>query len=384
MTTPAPLAAPEPLEAFRARVDAFAREVLAPAAHAWEAAGEAPRDLFREAGRRGFLGLRVEPAHGGAGLPYPYTQAYLEALGRSGAWGAVLGLVIQSEMATPVLERFGSEAQKRRWLAPAVRGDLVAAIAMTEPEGGSDLAGLRTTATPVPGGFRLEGRKFMVGNGSRADVVVVVAALGRRRTRLPRLAALLVPRKTPGFRVVRRLEKIGLCATDNAELAFENCFVPDAQVIGRPGRAGSYLTHSNAFERLALAVVSLGAMDALFEHARAFAASRQVAGAPLLAHPLWRHRLARAALRIEASRRLVAGAAESMDRERPDLRLVTMAKIEATECLQRVARTTSQALGARGFLRDDLAGRAHADARALTIGGGTSEVLTEMLANLVL
>jgi alkylation response protein AidB-like acyl-CoA dehydrogenase len=372
------------LEALRRRTAAFVEAWIRPNAEAWERGEELPRALFQEAGRLGLFGLKYERALGGSGRPYRHTVAYLEELARGGAWGTMLSLVIHGELATPLLQLAGSAEQKARWLAPAIRGESICAIAMTEPTGGSDLGGLRTLVVPGPDGVRVHGRKFMIGNGSRADVVCVLGVTSDDPARLPRLAAALVPRGTPGFRVVRRLEKVGLEATDNCELAFEDCRVPLDHLVGRPGRLGGLLARANAFERLALAASSVGAMQAVWEHAVAFAREREVQGRPLLAHPLWRHRFARDRMRIEAARRLVLAAADTMDGARPDLTLATMAKILATETLQRVAARASQALGARGFLREELAARTFVDARALTVGGGTSEVLTELLAALVL
>lgn len=372
------------LTTFTRGVAEFVDSQIRPFAQKWEESGQVPRTLFAEAGERGFLGLKYSTDYGGTARPYSYTLAYLRGLARSGAWGTMLSLVIHSEMGTPLLSQYGCDDLKQRYLIPAIAGRLITAIAMTEPEGGSDLAGVRTSARRVSGGFVINGRKWMTGNGSSSDIVTVICTDDKKQRWIPRLSAIIVPRETPGFRVVRKLEKIGLNATDNCELEFDDCFVPEYQLIGTQGRAGFYLARCNAYERLALAACALGAMEQLWAHALEFARKRFVFGKPIIKHQIWRHRFVDFHVDMLSARALIRAAAETIDQGRPNNGLCAAAKIVSTESLQRVAYGASQVFGSRGFLKEEFAARSFIDARALTIGGGTSEVLKEMLADMIL
>lgn len=376
---------PEGLDDFRDYVRAFiAREVL-PNAADWTRARSVSRALHVAAGEAGLLGLKYPLALGGLERPYAFTRVMLDELGRSGEMGCLLSLALQSEFSTPHLALYGDEAQKRRFLAPAIAGTCVVAIAMTEPEGGSDLANLRTTATPVDGGYRVSGRKWMIGNASVADVFCVVCrASDQVEGQLPRATMLLVEAARPGFRVARCLEKTGLHATPNGEVVFDDCFVPSENLLGRAGLAIPQGLVANAYERVALASLAMGAARAGWESAVRFLGARASGDRPLLERSPWRHRLTEDFLRMEGAARIVDDAAKSLETGRPDHALVLMAKIAATEACREVLEHASQAHGARGFLAEEKIGRLYADARALTIGGGATEALVEALSRIVL
>lgn len=360
------------LDEFRDHVRAFIDREVAPHAERWTTDRAVPRSLFRAAGEAGLLGLKYERQR----RPYAFTRVMLDELGRSGLMGCLLPLVLQSEFATPHLALYGGPELQRRFLESAISGSCVVAIAMTEPEGGSELAALRTTATPIDGGYRVSGRKWMVGNGSLADVVLVVGR-AEGTGELPRATMIAVETTTPGFRVVRQLDKTGLHATPNCELAFD-CFVPAANVLGRPGLALPQGLIANTYERVALAVLATGAMRAGWESAVRFLAERG-----LLDKSPWRHRLTQDHVAMLGVERLVADAAASLD-DKPDVPLVLAAKIAATETCQQVLAHAAQAHGARGFLAEERIGRLQADARALTIGGGATEALIDALSRVVL
>ena len=380
MTTP-----PEDLEPFREYVRDFIAREVAPHAAEWTRRRCVPRSLHAAAGAAGLLGLKYPVAWGGLNRPYAFTHAMLEELGASGWMGCLLSLVLQSEFSTPHLALYGGAALQRRFLAPAIAGTCVLAIAMTEPEGGSDLAHLGTTATPVEGGLRVTGRKWMIGNALLADAVCVLCRAPEPAPgQLPRLTMLVVEATTPGFSIVRQLEKTGLHATPNCEIAFDDCFVPEENVMGRPGLAIPQSFVANSYERVALAVLALAAMRTGWQSAVRFLGARRAGERPLLDRSPWRHRLMQDHLQIEACDRVVRDAAASLASGRPDQALVLMAKILATEACQEVLRHAAQAHGARGFLDDELIGRLSADARALTVGGGASEVLMDALSRLVL
>jgi len=375
---------PATIEEFRDYVRSFiAREVLPNAEH-WTRERSVSRELHVAAGAAGLLGLKYPERLGGLNRPYAFTHAMLEEFGRSGSMGCLLSLVLQSEFSTPHLARYGGEALQKRFLAPAIAGNVILGIAMTEPEGGSDLANLRTTATRTAGGFRVSGRKWMIGNGSLADAFCVVCRAPDQNDGLPRATMLLVEASTQGFAVVRSLEKTGLHATPNSEILFDDCFVPNENVLGRPGLAIPQGMIANAYERVALAILATAAMRAGWESAVQFLASRRAAGGALIDQSPWRHRLTLDYIMIEGVERLVKDAAASLDSGKPDQALVLMAKIAATEACQEVLQHASQAHGARGYLAGERIGRLHADGRALTIGGGATEALLEALSRIVL
>ncbi len=376
---------PQNIDEFRRYVRAFIEGEVAPNAEQWTRERSVPRALHLAAGRAGLLGLKYPVAWGGLNRPYAFTHVMLDEFGRSGAMGCLLSLALQSEFSTPHLALYGGESLQRRFLAPAIAGTCILAIAMTEPEGGSDLGSLRTTATPVDGGYRVSGRKWMIGNGSLADALCVVCrASDHVEGQLPRATMVLVEATTPGFSVVKQLEKTGLHATPNCELLFDDCFVPAENVLGRPGLAIPQGLVANAYERVALAILATGAMRAGWESAVRFLGSRGAGGRALLDRSPWRHRLTQDYLLIEGAARIVKDAVLSLEGQKPDQALVLMAKIAATEACQEVLQHASQAHGARGFLAEEHIGRLCADARALTIGGGATEALLEALSRIVL
>ena len=376
---------PDTLDGFRDHVRAFIAREIAPNAAQWTRERSVPRALHAAAGAAGLLGLKYASEWGGANRPYAFTRVMLDEFGRSGEMGCLLSLTLQSEFATPHLALYGGETLQRRFLAPAIAGTCIVAIAMTEPEGGSDLANVKTTATAGDGGFRVSGRKWMIGNGSLADAFLVVCRDGEQiQGQLPRASMVLVEATTPGFSVVRRLEKTGLHATPNCELWFDDCVVPAANVLGRPGLALPQGLVANTFERVALAILATGAMRAGWESAVRFLGSRGTDERPLLDRSPWRHRLVQDYIRMQGVERIVADAAATLDGGKPDHALVLMAKIAATEACQEVLQHAAQAHGARGFLAEELIGRLAADARALTTGGGATEALIEALSRIVL
>jgi alkylation response protein AidB-like acyl-CoA dehydrogenase len=379
------LNAPNNIEDFRDYVRAFIDREIAPHADQWTRERSIPKTLHASAGQAGLFGLKYSAAWGGSNRPYGFTHVMLDEFGRSGSMGCLLSLALQSEFSTPHLALYGGEALQRRFLAPAIAGTCILAIAMTEPEGGSDLANLRTIATQVDGGYRVSGRKWMIGNASLADAFCVACrASDQVEDQLPRITMLLVEATTPGFSVVRQLEKTGLHATPNCEILFDDCFVPHENVLGRPGLAIPQGLVANAYERVALAIIAMGAMRAGWESAVRFLGSRTAGDRALLERSPWRHRLTQDYLLIEGAERIVKDAAASLEGGRPDHALVLMAKIAATEACREVLERASQAHGARGFLAEERIGRLYADARALTIGGGATEALVEALSRIVL
>lgn len=360
----------------------------------WSAAGPPPDDYYRTAADLGLLGLRYAPELGGAGLPYAATFAFIDELSRRVSVGTGLPLLLQTEFTSPFLHLLGNADQQRRFLAPAIAGELTLSVAITEAEGGSDLGALRTTATPVDGGYRLDGRKWMIGNARFAGAVLVVARLaereapggeaaGGRGKGATKLGVFIVPRGAQGLHVGAAHDKIGTRFTHNHELALEGCFVPAADVLGQADQGAGYLRRVLPYERLAMAIAAVGFGDTLLRQAIDFAATRQLGAGVLLDNALWRHRLTELWMAQRAGALWVADALRGMD-GRPDIAAITAAKVFTTENVARLASVVSQLFGARGLLASEPAGRAYADVRALTIGGGATEALVDFLSRFAL
>jgi acyl-CoA dehydrogenase len=366
-------------EAFRRTVRAVVEKELWPQARAWEEAGEFPRSLFTRFAELGFLGLKYPEAYGGANAGPLYEAVLLEELGRCGSGGVAAGLGAQFTIATGPVDKYGTHEQKLRFLAPAIRGEKIGALAITEPDAGSDVAGLRTRATRSGAGYLLEGSKLYITNGVRADFVVVAAktdpSAGRKGVTL-----FIVEKGAPGFSVGRKLDKLGWRASDTAELVFEKAQVPLENRLGAEGEGFSQIVGNFQWERLALALGALGSAEQIFEQALAYAQQRQSFGQPLTGHQVIRHRLAEMATQLEAARQLTYHALRLHVAGEHALAQTAMAKKVATEMCCELADQALQLHGGAGYMMDLDVQRHWRDARLGPIGGGTSDIMNEIIA----
>ncbi|BDG08290.1 acyl-CoA dehydrogenase family protein [Anaeromyxobacter paludicola] len=365
-------------QAFRRTVRAFVEAELRPHARAWDEAGIFPRALFRRFGELGLFGIRHPTAWGGSGLDYWYVVAYAEELCRSRCAGLDMAMLVQGEMATPVIGALGTDEQKREFLAPALRGEKVAALAISEPDAGSDVAAIRTTARRDGDELVVNGAKTWITNGTRADFLTLLARTGEPGA--GGLSLLTFPTDVKGFQVSRRLEKIGNHASDTALLFFEDCRVPARFLLGEPDRGFGYLMENFQGERLVAAVIAVAGARLLLEDARRYGEERRAFGRPLSSMQAWRHRLAQLSTEVEAARWLTYRACDLFDRGEPAQREISMAKLLACELAQRVAYDCMQLHGGMGYVLESDVARAWRDLRLLTIAGGTSEIMRELVS----
>ena len=347
-------------EEFRRAVRAVVARELAPHADAWEAAGIFPREIYGLMGRLGYLGLRYAPEHGGAGLDFWYTLILAQELVKCGSVGTAVGLLAHMEFALSVIDARGTPEQKREFLAPAIRGEKIAAIGISEPGAGSEVAAIRTTARREGGDWVINGSKIFITNGTRADFVSLVARTGGPGPK--GLSVILLP-------------------SDTAELFFDDCRVPLANLVGEEGKGFGYVMDHFKGERLVISAFALGVMERLWEEGTRYAAERRVFGQPLGKFQAWRHRLADVRTTIEATRQLVHWACDRLNRDAPDASLAaSMAKLFSCEQVKHVANEVFQLHGGYGFIEEYPICRLYRDVAAFTIGAGTSEIMREIIA----
>jgi acyl-CoA dehydrogenase len=353
---------------LRQRVRAFVERELAPHAEAWEADEWFPNDVFAALAAEGLLALKFPPEYGGAGDPVA-DAVFVEELARCGSGGVAAGIGAHIGIALPPIWRFGTEAQREAFLAPGLRGELIAALAITEPGAGSDVAALRTRAQRVEGGWVVNGAKTFITGGVRADILVTAVRTGDDGH--GGISFLIVPRG-PGVHSTA-LSKLGWHASDTAEIAFDDVFVPEENLLGQEGR-GFYLIMANfQWERLLMALGAVGAMQVCFERTLASVAARGLRGQAL------RHQLAEVAVAIEAGRDVTYAALRRYVAGQDATREVTIAKLVTQRRAVEVIDTCLQIHGLDGYGTELGLERALRDARLGPIGGGTDEIMKEIL-----
>ncbi len=365
--------------AFRESVAIFVDREVRPHADAWEAAGEIPRELYRKAGQAGFLGVRYAPRWGGSGLDFVATCVLCEELVKGDSVGTAVALLAQSEFALSALADEASDELKEAWLAPAIRGERIGAIGVSEPGAGSDVARLQTRARREGDEYVISGQKTFITNGTRADFVTLAVRTGGPG---PRGISLVVfPTDTPGFKVGRRLDKLGARASDTGELFFDECRISVSNRIGEEGRGMHYILAHFGGERLVIAAFAVGIMERLIELGIGYASEREAFGSSLLGFQTWRHRFAEMATRLEATRALAYQAARLLsDGESAGEMAVSMAKLFAAGAVQAVAAEVLQLHGGYGQIEESPIPRYYRDVAGFSIGAGTSEIMREIIS----
>jgi acyl-CoA dehydrogenase len=365
-------------EALRESIRRFVANELRPHAQEWEDARWFPNTVFTRMAEVGYLGLKYPEEYGGQGGDHVHDAVLAEELSRCGSGGLAAGIGAHIGIATPPIWRFGTDEQKLRFLAPAIGGEKIGALGISEPGAGSDVAGIRTLAQRVDGGYLVNGSKTFITNGVRADFVVTAVKTteeGGHRG----LSFLIVEKGMEGFSVSKKLEKLGWHASDTAELAFQDVFVPEANLLGEENR-GFYLIMANfQWERLAMALGAVGSMDAVLERTLEFASERRAFGRPIGQHQAIRHKLAEMAVKLEASRSLTYHALRLFADGHDALREVTEAKLLSQRSAYEVADDALQIHGGAGYMREYEIERVARDTRLGPIGGGTDEVMKEIL-----
>jgi acyl-CoA dehydrogenase len=373
-------------EMLRRTVRAFVEKEVAPHVDAWEEAGRIPRAFWRRLGELGLLGLEFPTEYGGAGGDFLSSVVLGEEMARCRSGGVAFSVLVHTDMSSPWLTRYGTDAQKRRYLPGIVSGETVCALGITEPGTGSDMAGIATRAVRDGDGYRLTGSKIFITNGVYGDLYFVAARTGpgTEERRHAGISMFLVERDTPGFTVSRRLDKMGMRASDTAELSLQDCPVPAENLLGEEGRGFHQLAAGLQRERVMAAVLALSGAAQALEDTLAYLRERHAFGEPLAARQALRHRVADMATEIEAARQLVYHAASLYTAGRDCVTEVSMAKLFATEVANRVAYQAVQLHGGYGYMREFPVERFFRDVRLWTIASGTSEIMREIVAKRLL
>jgi acyl-CoA dehydrogenase len=366
-------------EQLRETIGRWVRTEIAPHVDEWEAARQFPRELYTRAAELGFLGLKYPVELGGQGGDYVHDAVWAEELAAAGASGGVgAGLGAHTGIATPPVYRFGTADQHERFLRPAIAGRKIAALGITEPGAGSDVASIRTEARTVGGGYVVNGAKTFITNGVRADFLVCAVRTtpdGGHQG----ISFLILEREMPGYEVARKLEKMGWHSSDTGELSFTDVEVPEENLLGEENR-GFYLIMENfSWERLLMALGAVGAMRRLLEVAISYAGERQAFGRSIGSFQAIRHKIAEIGVKAEVGRVLTYHALRRFVAGEETIAEVTKAKLYTQRACVEVADEVVQILGGYGYMREYGVERALRDARLGPIGGGTDEVMKEIL-----
>jgi alkylation response protein AidB-like acyl-CoA dehydrogenase len=356
----------------------FAAEQLTPNAARWDREEEFPAQALRAMGELGLMGMLVPPAWGGAGTDHVSLAVALEEIAAGDGATSTIMSVQNSVVCVPIL-RYGSEAQKERYLRPTASGECLGAFCLTEPHAGSDAAAISTRATRTDQGWLLNGTKQFITSGKHADLAIVFAvsdaSAGKRG-----ISAFLVPTKTPGYRVARLEKKLGQRASDTAQIAFENCEIPADHLLGEAGSGYKIALGNLEGGRIGIAAQAVGMARAALEAASHYAKERTSFGVALNAHQAIAFRLADMATQLEAARQMVLHAAALRDAGRPCLREASMAKLFASEMAERVCSDAIQIHGGYGYVEDFPVERLYRDVRVCQIYEGTSDVQRMVIA----
>lgn len=366
----------------RRHIRKFVDSELAPHADEWEEAGGFPDDVFRRLGELGLLGLRYPEEYGGQGGDFFASIVLAEELSRCGSGGLPTAVAVHTEMAAPPILQFGTEEQRQRYLVPAIKGEKVLALAMTEPDAGSDLASIATRGVledgPDGGHWVINGAKLYITNGVRADVVVT--AVRTSEDKWGGITLFLIEKGTPGFTVAKKLDKVGLWSSDTAELVFEDCRVPASSVLGQVGQGFFHLMWELQGERLIGAAGAVAAGDRAMELALKYVSERSQFGRPIGKFQVIRHRLADMATELEAARQLVYATAWRHVQGESVIKEVSMCKLFACQVAFRIADEALQMHGGAGYMMEYPVQRVWRDTRAMRIAAGTDEIMREIIA----
>ncbi len=375
-------------EELRSSIRRFVENELAPHAQRWEEEEWFPDEVFPKLAAQGFLGLKYPEEYGGQGGDYLHDAILIEELTRTGSGGTAAGIGAHVNIATPPIWKFGTEEQKQRYLVPAIRGEKIGALAITEPGAGSDVSALRTRAVPVEGGWMVNGEKTYITNGVRAHFLVT--AVRTKETTPPARhhgISFLIVERGEGVSSAK-LKKLGWAASDTATIAFEDVFVPTENLLG-PEHEGFKLIMANfQWERLAMALGASAAMGLAWERTAAFARERHVFGRPLSKHQVTRHKLADLATSVYTARCVTYDALRRFVGGEEPLKEVTMAKLLTQRASYELMDACLQIHGGAGYMRDESSPahpieRAARDARLGPIGGGSDEIMREILGRVL-
>ena len=363
-------------EELRASARGFIERELTPHAQQWEDEEWFPDEVFAKLAAQGLLGLKYPQEYGGQGGDYLHEAVLIEELARVGSGGTAAGIGAHVNIATPPIWKFGSEEQKQRYLAPAIRGEKIGALGITEPDAGSDVAALRTRAEPVEGGWLLNGEKTYITNGVRAHFIVTAVKTTEQGSHHG--ISFLIVDRGQGVSSAK-LAKLGWHASDTATISFEDAFVPEENLLGPLNEGFALIMANFQWERLAMALGAVGAMQIAWERTAVFARARHAFGRPLSGHQAIRHKLVDLAASTHAARCVTYDALRRFVAGEEPLREVTIAKLLTQRASFELMDACLQIHGGAGYMREYWVERAARDARLGPIGGGSDEIMREIL-----
>jgi len=366
-------------EQLRETVARFVAAEIAPHVDEWEAAREFPRELYRRCAELGFLGLKFPEAYGGQGGTHLHDAVWVEELAHSGGSGGVAaGLNAHTSIAMPPIFNFGSEEQKQRWLVPGIAGEKIGALGITEPGAGSDVASIATTAKRQGDAYIVNGAKTFITNGVRADFLVCACKTTEEGGH-GGISFLVLEREMPGYEVAAKLEKMGWHSSDTGELAFTDVEVPAENLLGEENGGFKLIMANFAWERLVMSIGAVGAMRRLIETTVAYALDREAFGHPIGKFQAIRHQIAEMATEAEAARAQTYDALRLFHEGRDCIKEVSISKLLTQRTALRIADQSLQIHGGYGYMREYGIERAVRDARLGPIGGGTDEIMKEII-----
>lgn len=364
-------------EQLREGIRAFAEKELAPHADEWEET-TFPDSVFRRMGELGYLGLDKPEEYGGQGGDYFTAMVLAEEMAHARSGGLAMGVAVQTDMAMPPIVAFGTEEQKQEWLVPAIKGEKILCLGITEPDAGSDVAGIKTRAVKDGDEWVINGAKTYITNGHRADVIVLVTKTDPDAG-YDGFTLFLVPMDTPGVIREKRLQKLGMHASDTALLAFQDVRVPDSAVLGEVGKGFYHIMWELQGERMIGAAGCVAGAQLAFEKTLQYAKEREAFGRPIANFQVTRHKFAEMATKIESARQMVYVTAWRFANGEYPVREISMAKLHASRVAVEVADECIQIHGGAGYMKEYGIERVWRDLRLNRIGAGTDEVMLEVI-----
>jgi citronellyl-CoA dehydrogenase len=362
-------------------VTKFVRNEINPFIDAWEAAEAFPaHELFKKLGDLGLLGLKYPEQYGGLGLDFSYSMVMAEAIGAANCGGVPMAIGVHTDMCTPALARFGSDELRREFLAPAIAGDMVGCLGVSEPGGGSDVAAVKTTARKDGGDYVINGSKMWITNGMQADWCCLLANTSDGSPHKNK-SLIIVPLNVPGV-TRQKIHKIGMHSSDTALLFFDNVRVPTRNLIGQEGMGFMFQMLQFQEERLWGAASSLRSLDQLIDATIEYTRQRKAFGKSILDNQVVHFRLAELRTEVAALRALTYQAVEQYVSGKDVTKLASMAKLKCGRLSREVSDTCLQYWGGMGYTSDNLVARAYRDSRLVSIGGGADEIMLGIIAKL--
>jgi len=363
--------------------EAFIKKEINPHVDEWEKAGVFPaHELFKKMGNLGLLGIAKPEEYGGMGLDYSYQIAFSEALGTVHCGGVPMGIGVQTDMSTPALAKFGSDELRREFLAPAIAGDMVVSIGVSEPSAGSDVAAIKTTARKDSDDYIINGTKMWITNSTQSDFICLLANTSDDKPYVNK-SLIIVPTNLPGIRFSKRLDKLGMRSSDTAQIFFDNVRVPQRYLIGQEGKGFTYQMQQFQEERLFAAASTIKSLEQCVNETIEYTRERQIFGKSVLDNQVVNYRLAELQTEIEALRALTYCATEGYVNGEDVTMKASMVKLKAGRLAREVTDSCLQYWGGMGFMWDNHISRFYRDTRLSSIGGGADEVMLSIITKMM-